>query len=47
MSRRISMSSIYDLIDRICDAMTWVAVIVAGYILLDWFHDDNDPDGYA
>lgn len=43
----LSTSDTIKLIENIFQPLTWAAVIVTAYLILDWINDDNDPDGYA
>lgn len=45
----LTHAEVIDLIKRTTEAMTWVAIIVCAYLILEWVNDnnDNDPDGYA
>lgn len=48
MVNLLSTSEIHQLIENIFDALTWVAVIVTSYLILDWLNDDgNGPDLHA
>jgi hypothetical protein len=41
------LHSIYDLIHAVFQALTWVAIIVAGYLILEAVNDDDEPDGFT
>jgi hypothetical protein len=40
----LSTSDIYELIEKIFAALTWVAIIVTAYIILEGINGDDDPD---
>lgn len=45
--REVNLHSTYDTYAMIADcfkALTWVATIVAGYLVLEWVNDNNDDD---
>lgn len=44
-----SLPSIYETIDHVAGAATWLMIIVGAYLVHEWLRDDNndDPDGFA